>query len=145
MDIKPPAQADSINIQLIDGNIIATGGALQLFLNLYLEVSNNKKCNILIKNNSTLELRIDSTVLKFELSSDSIDYQLENNEKKQLHLCFEVRDFENVAYKTIDTPNQHKLYLFLNLQDDFGRKIKKCVVLNPKGTKRMRYEKASRP
>jgi len=140
-DIKPYVQQDSIDVRLIKGSTIATGGALSLFLSMYVEISNNKESNILINQNSTLELRTDSAVLKYEISPDSLVYQLGRNDKKLLHLSFQATDFDYITYKTVDTENHHKLFLFLDLQDYRGEKIEKCVILNPTKTKRMKYEK----
>jgi len=132
-------QEDSINVRLIKGSITTTGG-FSLFLNLYLEISNNKESSMSIDQNFTLELRTDSTTLKFEILPDSLVYRLGENEKKLLHLYFRATDFEYITYKTVDTENKHKLYLFLDLHDDKGAKIEKYVILKPTGTKRMKYE-----
>ena len=139
-NIQPLMQEDSIDIQLINGSITTTGG-LSLFLNLYLEISNNKESSISINQNSTLELHADSTTLKFEISPDSLVYRLGENEKKILHLYFRATDFEYITYKTVDTENKHKLYLFLDLHDDKGEEIEKYVILELTGTKWMKYEK----
>jgi hypothetical protein len=138
-NIQPLVREDSIDVQLIKGSTITTGG-LSLFQNLYLEILNNKESSILINQNSILELRTDSATLKFEILPDSLTYQLGENEKKLLHLYFRATDFEYITYKTVDTEHKHKLYLFLDLHNDKGEKVEKCVILKPTGTKRMKYE-----
>jgi len=140
-DIQPSCQEDSVDVRLIKGSTTATGGALSLFLNIYLEISNHKESNILIHPNSTVVLRTDSAFLQYEILPDSLVYQLEKNEKKLLSLSFRATDFDYITYKTVDAGNQHKLFLFLDLQNDVGEKIEKCVTLKPTGTRRMKYEK----
>lgn len=151
-NIQPLMQKDSIDVRLVEGSTITTGDASSLFSNLYLEISNKRESNILINPNSILELRTDSSVLKYDISPDSLIYQLGRNDKKLLHLSFQTTDCEYVAYETIEFPSiwsfrtlkldnpQHKLYLLLDLYDDKGEKIEKYVVLKPTGTKRMKYE-----
>ncbi|NDW13666.1 hypothetical protein D0T50_12305 [Bacteroides sp. 214] len=136
-DTQPSCLRDSVDVRLIKGSTITTGG-LSLFPNLYLEISNNKENSIFINQNSTLELRTDSAILKYEISSDSLVYQLGKNDKQLLHLSFRATDFERITYKTVDI--EHKLYLLLDLYNDNGEKIEKCVILKPTGTKRMKYE-----
>lgn len=128
---------DSVGVRLIKGSTVTTGG-MSLFLNLYLEVSNNTKDSIFIDQNSTLDLRTNTSILKYEISSDSLAYQLGKNDKKQFCLSFQTTDFEYVTYNTIDTG--HKLCLVLDLRNGKGEKIDKCVILKPTGTKRMKYE-----
>jgi hypothetical protein len=139
-EVTPCYQQDSIGVRLIKGSITTVGGQ-DVSLNLYLEISSNKENNILINQNSTLELRTDSVVLKYEISPYSLNYQLGKNDKKLLHLFFKATDLEYVTYKTVDTGNRHKLFLFFDLRDNQGEKIEKCVILTPTGTRRMKYEK----
>ncbi|MDH8702172.1 hypothetical protein M2138_001532 [Dysgonomonadaceae bacterium PH5-43] len=138
-DPQPSCLRDSVDVRFIKGSTITTGG-LSLFLSLYLEISNNKENNIFINQNSTLELRTDSAILKYEISSDSLVYQLGKNDKQLLHLSFRATDSEHITYKTVDI--EHKLYLLLDLHNDNGEKIEKCVILKPTGTKRMKYEES---
>lgn len=137
--IRPSLKQDSVDVQLIKGSTITTGG-LSLHLSLYLEISNKKESSILINRNSILELRTDSVILKYEISPDSLVYQLRENENKLLHLYFHTTDFEYATYKTVDTNHQHKLFLFLDLRDDEDKQIEKCVILKPTGVKRMKFE-----
>jgi hypothetical protein len=151
-DVQPSCQEDSIEAQLMKGSTYTTGG-LSISLHLYLEILNNKEDCIFIEKNSTLELRTDSAVLKYKISPDSLNYQLNKNEKKLLYLYFRATDFDHITYKTVDWPSiwsfrtrnqkapQHKIYLFLDLQDESSKKIEKCIILKPTGTKRMKYEK----
>ncbi len=139
-NIQPITQKDSIDVGLIEGSTITTGG-LSLFLNLYLEISNNKENSISINQNSILELRTDSATLKYAISPDSLVYRLGENDKKLLRLSFRATDFDYITYKTVDTEHKHRLYLFLDLHDYKGEKIEKCVILKPTGTRRMKYEK----
>ncbi len=147
-DIQPPYQKDSIDVRLIEGNTIATG-CTSLHLGVHLEILNNKENSILIGQNPSLELRTDSVVLKYEIFSDSLNYQLGENEKKILYLYFQVTDFDCITYKTVEWPSiwnfrtlkiknpQHKLFLFLDLRNEEGAKIEKCIILKPTGTRRM--------
>jgi hypothetical protein len=142
---------DSVDVRLIKGSTITTGG-LSLFLNLYLEISNNKESSISINQNSILELRTDSATLKYEISPDSLVYRLGENEKKLLHLYFRATDLDYITYKTVDWPSiwnfstlgvkntRHRLYLFLDLRNDKEEKMEKCIILKPTGTKRQKYE-----
>jgi hypothetical protein len=150
-DIKPDIQKDSIDVKLIKGSTFTTGG-LSVHLSLYLEISNNREQSLLVGKNSTLELRTDSAVLVYEISSDSLVYALNKNATELLQLHFRAMDFDYVTYKTIDWPSiwsfrthkidipRHKLFLHLDLQDDKGNKIEKCVILKPTGTRRQKYE-----
>ncbi|MGC3977358.1 MAG: hypothetical protein QM751_03455 [Paludibacteraceae bacterium] len=87
-----------------------------------------------------MELRTDSAVLRYKIYPDSLTYQLRKNEKKSLQLHFTATDIEYVVYKTMNTDKKHKLLLFLDLQEENGKKIKKCVILRPTGIRRMKYE-----
>jgi len=138
-DIQPSLQEDSIDIKLIKASTITTGG-LSLHMSLYLEILNNKESVIFIEKNSILELRTDSAVLRYKIYPDSLTYQLRKNEKKSLQLHFTATDIEYVVYKTMNTDKKHKLLLFLDLQEENGKKIKKCVILRPTGIRRMKYE-----
>jgi hypothetical protein len=146
-----PFQTDSINVQLIEGSAITAGG-LSIYLNLYLEISNNKTSNILINQNSALELLSDSGNLKYEISPDSLVFQLMGSETKLLQLHFHATDFDHITYKAVEWPSiwsfrthrietpRHKLFLYMDLQDDKGNKVKKCIILKPTGIKRNKYE-----
>lgn len=145
-------QEDSIGVKLIKGST-STTGCLSVHLSLYLEISNNKESSISIYKNSILELRIDSAVLKYEISPDSLIYQLGKNDKKLLHLVFQATDLHYVTYKTVEWPSiwsfrthkieipHHKLFLHLDLHGDKGEKIEKIIILKPIGTSRQKYEK----
>jgi len=147
-DIKPSYKEDSIRVQLIEGNTISTG-TTTTYLGLYLEISNDRKNDLLIGQNSTLELRTDSAYLQYKISQDSLIYQLDRNDRKLLRLNFRAMDFDHITYKTVDWPSiwsfgtrkeknpRHKLFLLLDLQDNNGKKIEKCVILKPIGTKKM--------
>jgi hypothetical protein len=149
--IKPDIQKDSIDVKLIKGSTFTTGG-LSVHLSLYLEISNNREDILLINKNSTLELRTDSAVLMYEISSDSLVYALNKNVTKLLQLNFRVMDFDYTTYKTVEWPSfwsfcthkiempRHKLFLRLDLRDDKGNKVEKCVILKPTGTRKQKYE-----
>jgi hypothetical protein len=118
-------------------------------MSLFLKILNNKESEISIEKNSILELRTDSVVLEYEIYPDSLTYQLRENEKKILKLYFEATDLEHITYRTVNWPSiwsfrtlkektpRHKLFLFLDLQDENGKTIEKCVILKPTETKKM--------
>ena len=151
-NIKPDIQEDSIDVKLVKGSTFTTGG-LSVHLSLYLEISNYREVGLTINKNSTLELRTDSAILMYEISSDSLVYDLNKNKTKLLQLNFRVTDFDHITYKTVDWPSiwsfrtlkiktpQHKLFLFIDLQDDKGNKVGKCVILKPVETRKQKYEK----
>ncbi|MDR1005414.1 MAG: hypothetical protein LBL74_00925 [Bacteroidales bacterium] len=147
-NIKPLYEEDSIRVQLIKGNTISTGTTIT-YTELYLEIFNDRKNDVLIGQNSILELRTDSSCLQYEISKDSLIYQLNSNERKLLRLNFRAMDSDHIAYKTVDwssiwsfrvrkeTNPRHKLFLLLDLQNNDGNKIEKQIILKPIGTKRM--------
>lgn len=149
--IESLSEDDSIRVQLIGGDIISSG-TTDVYLGLQLKLSNDSENDIFIRQNSTLELKTDSAMLKFEIFPDSLDYCLEQFEGKLLQLNFKAIDLEHITYTTVDWPSfwsmrtleqktpLHKLYLSLDLYNKEGEKIENNVVLKPIGTKKMKYE-----
>ncbi len=149
---QPSFAQDSINVRLLEGSTITTGGSY-LYLNLYLEIASNREGSVFINKNSTLELQTDSTALIYDICSDTLVYALNKNEIKLLKLHFNSEDRDHITYKTVEWPSmwsfcsrkmetpRHKLFLYLDIQDKNKNKMGKYIVLKPTETKRLKYKK----
>ncbi len=131
-NIQPSEQDDLIALELVKGETLTTGGE-RLYVFLDLKILNNRDSTISIGH--SLEIAVDSTILKAKIISGSIPHFLEKNKSDVLKLEFMVEDPKSIVYKAREKKKAHKLLLSLYIQDVEGVRSKKTITLKPVGLK----------
>ena len=142
--VMPSAECDSIEVTLLRGDIISSGGS-DPAMAARLDIVNRKTTSVSLLDSPVLELFTDNHILLFEeferkdtLASNST---IPSHERKEVTLYFKSQDDNYVTYQSLKKEGKklsgHKLCLTLHLKDCNGINIEKKIVLIPTKTKRM--------
>ena len=141
-NIEPSIIEDSIDVRMTDTTALFFPGRSSFCFAF--EITNKGSNSISFGNNSILGFKNDSNSWNLKRESDynadSI-LQIKNNETKSLEICcYNIRDSLLVSilidYQSIKKEN-HRLILYLDIEDEYKNKIEKRIILKPIGTRKM--------
>ena len=142
--VMPSAERDSIEVTLLKGDIISSGGSDPMMC-ARLDILNRKTTSVSILDSPVLELFTDNHILLFEeferKDTGACNSTILSQERKEATLYFKSQDDNYVTYKSLKKNGKklsgHKLCLTVYLKDCNGINIEKKIVLIPTKTKKM--------